>query len=168
MLFRSASSDERILAVTGGFDIALARVSQDVPNPNVGSLSMGASASANQLDGAITAQIDGASTLNAGALTLLAQDGSAIGAYALSGAMGSGTTALGHSFNGALVGAGTGNSINRPVAALIGSPEATSPGTGSLLLSSASLTAQRSAASRIVADAGGRALTDAQIGRAHV
>jgi hypothetical protein len=111
------------------------------------------------LNGAVTAQIDGNSSVRASDLTLNASDNSQIGAYAMAGALTVTSSPLSNAFGGAFVGAGTGNTIDRPVSALIGDPKAITPGGGKVGSTATTLTAERGASSRIIADAAGAALS---------
>ncbi|MEI7951432.1 MAG: hypothetical protein WCH37_01960, partial [Synechococcaceae cyanobacterium ELA182] len=152
-----ASSDEQILSVTGGLDVAMAFAAQE--RSPTAALSVAASASYNQLSGAITAQIDPTSRITAEDLSLNATDNSQIGAYAIAGALSVTASKLSSSFGGAFVGAGTGNTIDRPLWAVIGDPDASTPGSGVVRTTSTTLKAERGTQSRIIADAAGAALT---------
>ena len=158
----AASSDEQLLAMAGGIDIAYASATNPASNPNATSLSVGASAAINHLGGAITAWIDGSSTVQANQLTISATDGSAVGAYAIAGAASASSSKLGSSFGGALVGAGTGNVITRSVDARIGDSAASTAASGVVRVVDATIRAQRSENSRIVADAAGVAIAAAR------
>ena len=109
----NAAADEQLLSVTGGLDVAMALALQE-EGPS-GALSVAASASYNALSGAITAQIAADTSVIANDLNLSATDNSQIGAYAIAGALTASSSALSKSFGGAFVGAGTGNSIDRPL-----------------------------------------------------
>ena len=153
-----AAADEQILSVTGGLDVAMAFAAQGQTGPT-GALSVAASASYNELSGAITAQIDPNSSITANDLSLKATDNSQIGAYAIAGALSAAASKLSSSFGGAFVGAGTGNTIDRPLKAVIGDPDASTPGSGVVRTTSTTLKAERGTQSRIIADAAGAALT---------
>ena len=102
------------------------------------------------------------STINSNQFTITASDASAIGAYAIAGSLSASASALGSAFSGAFVGAGTGNTINRPVQAVIGNPNATTIGNGSISAANLTITAQRTDTSRIISDAAGAAIAFAK------
>lgn len=154
----AASSSEKLLAMAGGIDVAIATASKQ--GDNATSLSVGSSAAINELSGEITARIDGTSTIQANQLTISAKDGSAVGAYAIAGALAASASPLGEAFDGAFVGSGTGNTVNRPVTAVIGDPQAgLLVGTGTIRANDLTLNAERTADAKLISDAAGAAIS---------
>ena len=151
---------EQLLSITGGLDVAIAG---GASSGNTSSISVGASASYNEISGDIKSHIDSGTSINARDITIDTIDNSQIGAYAIAGAASvstSGAGRLSNTFSGSIVGAGTGNKINRKLWAVVGNPDQdASVGSGILRVTKATIKAERGERSRIIADAAGAALS---------
>ncbi|MFM9111346.1 MAG: beta strand repeat-containing protein, partial [Prochlorococcaceae cyanobacterium] len=153
-----ARAAEDLLAISGGFDVALALLG-NWQSISSGALSVAASTALNSLSGGVRARIDSASTLQVADLELLAHDGSRSGAYALAGALSASSSRLSSTCGAALVGAAGSNRLARTVQALIGDPDAGQPGSGRVSVGRLSLEAERTSRSRLVADVAGAAIS---------
>ena len=151
---------EQILSITGGLDVAIAR---GASSGNTSSISVGASASYNEISGDIKSHIDSDTNINARDITIDTIDNSQIGAYAIAGAASVSTSEAGklsNTFSMSVVGAGTGNKIDRKLWSVIGNPDqGASVGSGIVRVKKASIRAERGETSRIIADAAGAALS---------
>ena len=113
-----------------------------------------------KVEGDVMAAIDESSDINLNTIELTASDSSAIGAYAIAGSV-AGQSSNGKALGVAGVGAGAGNTIERAIKATIGTLEQNKSGDGIINAKTLTLTAERTAESRIIADTAGAAIAAA-------
>jgi hypothetical protein len=161
-----ASSGEKIQAIAGGLDVALARATDATSTSGVTSngtlsASFGCSVATNQVSGIISSKIDQNTSIAAKQIMLESIDGSQLGAYAIAG-VASGVSYPGNVKGFGAVGAVATNNACRPVRAMIGDSEALQIGKGKATTESLSIKASRSSDQKLIADTGSVVLAAAR------